>query len=120
MCAHIATEPSEASKRGVTYRAANGQAIQNKGEKKVSGEDINGGKIEAVWQIAGITKPLASVREMVEAGNSLKFDQDERGNNISRIYNKDKAIKIPIELVGAAYEFEMWVKKHKRIARAKI
>ena len=47
MCKHIAVEPSEASKRGVKYRAANGQTIPNKGEKRVVGEDINGGKIEA-------------------------------------------------------------------------
>ena len=119
MCMHIAVEPSEASKRMVKYRAANGQTIPNKGEKKVSGEDIDGGKIEAVWQIAGITKPLASVREMVEAGNRVTFDQDERGNNISGIYNKKKAIKILIELVGAAYDFEMWVEKTEKNSKSK-
>ena len=114
MCAHIAVEPSEASKKGITYRAANGQSIPNKGEKKVSGEDINGGKLEATWQIAGVTKPLASVSEMVKAGNRVTFDQDENGSNISRIYNKKKAVKIPIELVGSAYEFEMWVENKKK------
>ena len=55
---------------------------------------------------------------MVEAGNRVTFDQDEKGNNISRIY-KRKAIKIPIELVGSAYEFEMWVEKTQKNSKSK-
>ena len=51
---------------------------------------------------------------MVKAGNRVTFDQDENGNNISRIYNKKKGVKIPIELVGSAYEFEMWVENNKK------
>ena len=48
---------------------------------------------------------------MVNAGNRVTFDKDENGNNINRIYNKKKAVQIPINLVGSAYEFDMWVKK---------
>ena len=111
MCKHIPILPSEASKNGVKYRAANGQTISNQGEKIVNGEDVNGEKLEATWQIAGVTKPLGSVMEMVNAGNRVTFDKDENGKNISRIYNKKKAVQIPINLVASAYEFDMWVKK---------
>ena len=111
MCSHIPTMPSEASKKGVKYRAANGQTIPNEGEKIVNGEDVNGEKIEATWQIAGVTIPLGSVMEMVNAGNRVTFDKEEIGNNISRIYNKKKAKQIPINQVGSAYEFDMWVNK---------
>ena len=111
MCSHIPTMPSEASKKGVKYRAANGQTIPNEGEKIVNGEDVNGEKIEATWQIAGVTKPLGSVMEMADAGNRVTFDRDENGNNISRIYNKRKGKQIPSNVVGSAYEFDMWVKK---------
>ena len=48
---------------------------------------------------------------MVNAGNRVTFDKDENGKNISRIYNKKKAVQIPINLVGSAYEFDMWVKR---------
>ena len=44
---------------------------------------------------------------------------DQFTNNISRISNKKEAVKIPIELVGAAYEFEMWVEKTKKDNKSK-
>ena len=56
---------------------------------------------------------------MVNAGNRVTFDQDENGNSISRIYNKKKAVQIPINLVGSAYEFDMWVKKSRAAVKTR-
>ena len=91
------------SRKGLNYRAANGQLIPNSGEKTVPAYN-NGNRIEAVWQVAPVTKPLAGIREMVKANNRVVFDDSE-----SYILNKTHGTKVPINEVQGQYEFDMCV-----------
>ena len=55
---------------GATFRVASGEIIPNLGEAKVSGSAvICEGPMKMTAQVAGMTKPLASVTEMVDSGN---------------------------------------------------
>ena len=107
---HVGVTASEESRNGVHYKCANKTFVANEGEKAVKGEDINGNLLSSNWQIADITKPLAGVIEMVKAGNRVVFDR-EGGENVSSILNKKTGVLIPIEEVGNAYEFDMFVRK---------
>ena len=59
-------------------------------------------------QVAGVTKPLGSVRAMTQANNVVVFD---KGN--SYIVNKATGVKTRIEERGGAYVFDMWVENGK-------
>ena len=86
------------------YRAANGTPIANKGEKSLSGYSSTGSPIGITFQMADVTKPLGSVRAMVDAGNRVVFD---KGN--SYIQHKGTGMTTKIEERGGAYVFDMWV-----------
>ena len=100
----IPTEEGEAKRRGVKYRVANGTIIPNEGEKKLRGygEDYTGMGLNV--QIADVTKPLLSVREMVQAGQRVVFDSTgsyaENKFTGKRQYFKDKQ---------GSYVLELWM-----------
>ena len=82
------------------------------GCRDVKAFDINANANVSRWQIAkGLVKPLAGIIETVKAGNKVIFDQDENGENISRIVNKATQAVIPIEQDKGQYEFDMFVPK---------
>ena len=86
--------------------------LPNMGCRDVKALDINANANISRWQIAkGLVKPLAGIIETVKAGNKVIFDQDENGENISRIVNKATQVVIPIEQVAGQYEFDMFVPK---------
>ena len=69
------TMPSEGSKAGVKYRAANGGSIVNKGERKLQGYTSEANLVDMSMQVCDVTKPLGSVRAMLKAGNRVVFDE---------------------------------------------
>ena len=74
------------------------------GCRDVKALDINANANVSRWQIAkGLVKPLAGIIETVKAGNKVIFDQDENGENISRIVNKATQVVIPIEQEKGQY-----------------
>ena len=86
-----------ASRAGMKYRAANGTSIANQGEKVIRGVTKEGQKIGMIFQIANVTKPLGSVRAMLDAGNRVVFDRDSKGNGGSFIMNKRTGAMTPIQ-----------------------
>ena len=95
-----------ASRNGLKYRAANGTPIANEGEKTLQGYTNEGSPVTMTMQVAKVTKPLGSVRAMVEANNMVVFD---KGN--SYILDKTSWIKTAIDERGGAYVFDMWIPK---------
>ena len=69
--------PSEASRAGVHYVAANGSRIPNEGETNLNFEDKDGVKHSWLFQVAEVNKVLASVSSMVDSGHRVVFDKDE-------------------------------------------
>ena len=67
-------KPSEMSRSGSRYRAANGSPIENFGERKISGWTDNWTPFGLVAQVADVRTPLGSVRSMLASGNQVIFD----------------------------------------------
>ena len=95
-----------ASRQGLTYRAANGTAIKNEGERALEGYTGEGNRANMTMQVAEVTKPLGSVRAMVKAGNMVVFDDGD-----SYIVNKATGVKTVIEDRNGAFVFDIWVPK---------
>ena len=70
----IPLRPTEASKTGKSYMAANGSKIANFGEKKVVGYTDDWTGISMTMQCADVRKTLASVHRMNQGGNKVILD----------------------------------------------
>ena len=70
--------------KGKKYAAANGSSIKNEGEKIVSMVTKQGQWKNMKFQVCDVTRPLASVSKIVEAGHSVVLNpiQDPRGSYI--------------------------------------
>ena len=63
-------EVKKGQSSGGAFRVANAEAILNLGEEKVSRHAVTGqSPTKMTAQVAAITKPLASVTEMVDSGS---------------------------------------------------
>ena len=81
--------PSQASRAGVHYVAANDGRIRNEGEAEFEFETKEGNQLSWTFQIAEVNKVLASVSYLVDSGHRVVFDQDEQsGEDMSFIVNK--------------------------------
>ena len=69
--------PTNASKKGMCYRAANDTKIAIHGKKELYGYTPEGSRIGLDVQIADVKKALGSVRRMCEAGNRVVLDEEE-------------------------------------------
>ena len=58
------------------FRVANGSRIPNLGEQLITGKTSNGSDIKFRAQVADVTKPFASVHDMVESGCTVVFGKD--------------------------------------------
>ena len=101
----VTTKPNDASIRGVEYEVANGQRIPNLGEKVIDGEtDIEGRRTTFKVQVCEVSKPLMSVKRLVESGHSVHFDQDG-----GRITDQKTGKHIWLHEVNGMYHLRLWV-----------
>ena len=100
-------QPTEASTKGMFYRAANNTKIAIHGKKALRGYTNEGSEINLDKQIADVKKALGSVRRMCEAGNRVVFDDEgelhrEQGH---------RGASDTGEGAGASYVLSLWVPK---------
>ena len=98
-------KPTEASKAGKGYVAANGSKIANYGEKKVLGFTDDWTGISMNTQCADARKTLASVHRMNQGGNAVMLDGKD-----SYLVNKATGKKTKIEYEDGQYVMYVWVK----------
>jgi hypothetical protein len=77
MAAEHEVVPSAASKAGVTYQVANGDEIENLGQKIIPVITDEGYIRGMQPQIANVTTSLESVRQMYNSGHMVVFDGPE-------------------------------------------
>ena len=65
-------------KRGVKYGMANGDLVDNEGEKDFEGVTGEGVCKMIKAQVCDVNQPLLSVRKVVAAGNRVIFDDEGR------------------------------------------
>ena len=100
----FAIKPTEMSKKGIGFIAANGSKISNYGEKKVIGWTDEGAGMSMRMTCADVKKPLCSVYRMNLGGNVVVFDGDR-----SYMQNKMSGQKTRIRCENGQYVFNMWV-----------
>ena len=77
MVASVATKPSLASSRGVSYEVANGEVIPNLGETDILGYTDQEGFAKVIKaQVCDVSKPLLSVHRLVQAGHTVVFSPE--------------------------------------------
>ena len=76
----VQLEPSDASRRGVSYRVANGEEIPNLGKKPMAVVTAEGTMRGRRAQVADVNKPLQAVRSLARAGHMVVFGAGEPGN----------------------------------------
>jgi hypothetical protein len=104
-------EPSEGSKRGKGYIAANGQRVPNLGQKRTEVMTDDGRKLSITWQITKVTKPLLSVDRLVEGGNEVSLTK-----TFPYIKNKDGWVT-PLRRKNRMFEVDLWVQDGKGFSR---
>ena len=98
------TVPSDASRAGVSYVAANGGKLPNKGEQKVMFSTKEGITRSMMFQVAPVNKPLGSVSRIVHQGNRVVFDVDE-----SFIEHKATGQRMKLEERNGVFILDAWV-----------
>jgi hypothetical protein len=83
--------------KGNTYYAANGQSVKNERERLVSMVTKEGQWKNMTFQVCDVTRPLASVSKIVEAGHSVVFHptHDARGSYIQNYNTGEKTWLTP-------------------------
>ena len=85
--------PSEGSRRGAHYIAANSGRIPNEGEFDFKFTTTEGTEQSMVFQVAEVNKALGSISYLVDNGYRVTFDQDEKtGADISMMYHKKTGV----------------------------
>ena len=110
---HFDVKPTEASKAGRHYSAANGSIIKNYGQRVIVGKDENGTTVSLPIQVADVKKVLGSVREMVKSKNRIVFDEDEQGRSCSYVEYKPTGQKTVIHERNGTFQFSIKVPKGK-------
>ena len=103
--AMLKTEPvHHTDKVGRTYRAAGGQALVNRGEKRIK-FSTNGIMGSMNFQaIDEVSKPLASAARITEKGNQM-VSNDENGESYIKNHKSDK--RIPLVKENGVYVMEV-------------
>ena len=99
-------KPSEMSRAGLGYRAANGSPIPAHGERYLSGVSDNWIPFNIKAQVAGVRSPLGSVMHMIKAGNKLVFDSQG-----SYMQNKQSGRILPIHEREGGFELDLWIEE---------
>ena len=105
----VETQESWGSKHGQSYEVANGDEIDNEGEKRfiahmvtVEGLDSGGKGITA--QVCKVHRPLMSVKKICKNGQRVVFDDEG-----SYVENKETGERIKVVEEDGEYVLEVWV-----------
>ena len=95
---------TKASRMGMGYVAANGNRIENHGERLVQGFTDDGTGIAMAMHVTDVKRTLGSVYRMNQAGNRVVLDGDE-----SYMVHKKSGIVTPITVENGKFLFNIWI-----------
>ena len=102
----VETKPGDASRRGVQYEVANGERIDNLGEKRFTCVGEEGYECNMKAQVCDVNKALLSVRRLTQAGNKVVFDP--KGGYIE---NMETGERMNMQEKGGMYVLKLWVQR---------
>ena len=94
-----------------TIFGADGAPIPRLGEAKIKAENIQKKPIEMSFEVAQVSRPLASAGEIVRRKNRVVLDEDE-----SYIQNKKTNYKTPLRFQGNLFYLDLWVRLPEQFA----
>ena len=104
MAKYFPLEPTERSRNGEGYLAANNSVIPHYGMRKLKGQSDEYRPMTMIAQVAGVKSALVSVHRLLEAGNRVHF---ERGNcYVEHVKSK---IRTNIAERNGAFEVGFWI-----------
>ena len=92
------------SQYGTVYKVANGNNIENEGEKKFVAFTDSGQQKVFNMQVAAVDKPLLSVSGVVKRGNRVVFDP--QGSYIENLHTWEVT---PVYEVNGMYSLPTWI-----------
>ena len=102
--------PSEASKAGVCYIAANDGRIANEGEADMRFTTREGNRLSWTFQVAEVNKVLAAVSSLVDTNHRVVFDKDERtGTDVSFIIDKSSGVVTKMRRERNVWVVDAWI-----------
>jgi len=101
----IPTVMGAASKAGVKYATANGETVENEGEKTMVMCSVEGVNREITAQVTDINKPLLSVSKMCKAGYTTVFAPEG-----SYIYDGYTGEVMNLQEVNGLFMLKGWIK----------
>ena len=101
----FAVNPTEQSRNGTGFRAANGTAIRHYGQRRIEGWSDNFKQITMIAQVADVKATLGSVHQMLRAGNMVHFEPDN-----CYIQHTKTGARTMIEEKSGTFEVGVWVK----------
>ena len=95
---------------GVEYEIANGDSVENLGERHVlmKTSDSNDSAMDMRFQVVDVSKALMSVHRVCEQGHEVRFTHQGKGSAI--LIGGDPNNRIPLRHTGGTYEIDVWVK----------
>ena len=100
----VTTEQTEKSRAGHKYFGADGSPIPNLGGQKISASDDSGRTIALEFDVAKISRPLASVAEIVKKDHRVVFE-----DGASFIQSKKSGVWTPLRQEGNLFFLDVWV-----------
>ena len=106
MLEHVALEPSEMSRQGLEYEAANGGALPNLGQRRLDcmTPGSNFAK-DITFQVADVHKPLLSVSKLADINYVCRVDTEG-----GWLEDRERGEWIPVRREGSLYVLKMWVR----------
>ena len=102
---------SEGSKKGQVFHTASGGAVANKGEKRIPVETTEGVPFALNFQVADITRPLASVAKICDAGHAGAGNSVVVHRDGGYILSLDTGHRTHFERVNGVYVLKTWARK---------
>ena len=100
---------TKASTSGMKYASATGEEIPNLGEVMLPMITCEGTKKKMRMQAAAVSRPLASVKKICEAGHMVIFD-----DQVSYLYNKSTGEINYLRRESGIYMFDVWTRRMRR------
>ena len=89
------------------FQTAPGEAIRNEGEQKIPVVTPSGQLRGMTFQACDVTKPLASVKRMMDAGHAVTFSPESMGGSF--ILNLATGEEEPLVEEDGNYYMDVWV-----------
>ena len=112
MCPNYPAQEGQQKKMGVYYVAANGDEMDNEGEKHLHLTTPEGAQRGMTFQLTNVHKMLGSVSRLCQAGQSVVFNPPGHPDG-SYILDLHSGATTPLREENGVYKLDAWVNPYR-------